>query len=178
MMFLMHSILLKCPLSAENYGVMSELFERATQYILGFQIRESKGEPLSSLCSSRSKTDFQGYIVSMKSIMAMFQKFVVEKKLLDSIPTMTISQDYLEITFGRIRSLNGECDNPTPHMYQSAYRKILANTTVLYSRSGNCKIKDKLQFTFSRHVYLQSIFQHFDRIVSKTRIIDNIQQIF
>lgn len=135
---------LKRPLSAENYEVITELFEKAIQYILGLQIRDSKGEQLTNLCSTRSKTGFQGYIVSMKSIIAMYRKFVVEEKLLDSIPTMAISQDYLEITFGRIRALNGECDNPTPQMYQSAYRKILANTTVLYSRSGNCKIRDHL----------------------------------
>lgn len=57
---------------------------------------------------------------------------------------MALSQDYLEILFGRIRAINGDCDNPTSLMFQTAYRKLLANTTVMYSKSGNCKIRDSL----------------------------------
>lgn len=135
---------LKRPLSAENRDIIFELFHRAIAYISDLKFRESPGERPTNLCLSRSKTGFQGYIVSMRSTMAMYEKFVVEEKLLDSFPTMAISQDYLEIFFGRVRALNGECDNPTSQMFQSAYRKLLANTTVLYSKLGNCKIRDSL----------------------------------
>lgn len=97
---------LKRPLSSENYEAIFELFDRATEYILGLQIREEKYEKPKNVCLTRVKTGFKGYIVRMKSTMAMYKKFVTEDKVLDSLPTMTFSQDYLEIFFGRIRALN------------------------------------------------------------------------
>lgn len=135
---------LKRPICAENKRIIFDLFERAMKYILGLQTREAKGESLTNLCTTRSKTGFQGYVVSMRSTMAMYQKFVVEDKVLDCLPMMAFSQDYLEIFFGRIRAINGECDNPTTQMFHSAYRKLLANTTVLYSKAGNCRVRDSL----------------------------------
>lgn len=132
---------LKCPLSKKNATEMFEIFERAIKYIMGMKIRPEKNGSLVKLCSSKWKTGFQGYIVSMKSLMAIHDEYINE---IDSIPTMSFSQDNLEIFFGRIRSMNGFNSNPSCQQFKAAFRKLLANTNVLYSTMGNCKLRNEL----------------------------------
>lgn len=135
---------LKRPLSVENSEQIFELFERASEYIMGLKIRPEKNARLVDLCSSQSRTGFQGFLINMKSSRAMFEKFVIQEKVLTNIPTMSLSQDHLEIFFGRIRAFGRANDNPTCTHFKAAYRKLLANTTLLYSRSGNVQARSSL----------------------------------
>lgn len=135
---------LKRPLSAKNAKKIFGLFEKATEYILGLQIRPEKNSKLAKLCSSKLKTGFQGFIISMKSVTAIYNKYVVHDKILMSIALMCLSQDHLEIFFGRIRTIGGANDNPSCMHFMGAYRRLLANTTLLYSRSGNVQARSSL----------------------------------
>lgn len=154
---------LKRPLSAENADQIFELFERASKYILGLQIRPDKGSRLVDLCSSISKTGFQGWIVSMKSVRAIYEKYVIQDKVLTTIPTMSFSQDHLELFFGRIRAMLGANNNPTCMQFKAAYRRLLANTTLLYSRSGNVQSRSLLTIynPYSNISYISSRTQRF-----------------
>lgn len=149
---------LKRPLDCENAAQIFEIFNRTIDFILQLKIRTEKNGPLVNVCSSRVKTGFQGYVISMRSLMAIYKKYVVEDKVLSSIPTMSLSQDHLEIFFGRIRSLNGNNNNPTCQQFTSAYRRLLANTTVLYSKSGNCQMRSSFSICnpFSNILHISS----------------------
>lgn len=63
---------------------------------------------------------------------------LVETTLIDYLPTFQLSQDSLESLFSRIRSLNGNCDNPPVTMFSSALRKILIHNEITSSGSANC----------------------------------------
>lgn len=128
---------IKRPLSIENAEQIFELFEKASKYILGLQIRPEKNAKLVNLCPSERKTGFIGFVISMKSVKALYEKYVIQDKILTNIPTMSLSQDHLEIFFGRIRTKGGSNNNPTCTQFKAAYRTLLGNTTLLYSRSGN-----------------------------------------
>lgn len=158
---------LKCPLSPENADQVFALFEKATEYILRLKIRPEKNSRLTNLCSSQSKTGFQGYIVGMKSLRAIYEKYVVVDKLLASIPTMSFSQDHLEIFFGRIRAMGRDSDNPTCIHFKSAYRRLMANTTLLYSRSGNVEATNSLT--------IYNPYSNISFISSRTKRFPNIE---
>lgn len=70
--------------------------------------------------------------------MLIYQEYVERKQLLTFIPTYYLSQDPLEILFGKIRAMNGYNDNPTVEQFTGAFRKLLANDALLCSSASNC----------------------------------------
>lgn len=63
---------------------------------------------------------------------------MVKRKLMDKISTHRMSQDHLEMYFGKIRSMNGFNNNPTCEQFNSAVRKLLASNSILISKYANC----------------------------------------
>lgn len=94
-------------LSAENAADIFSFIDEAIDYIKSLQIRANVGARLTPLCSSLNKTGFQGWIINMQSLKALYEKLVVQDALITHIPTHTMSQDHLEQFFGAIRSLLG-----------------------------------------------------------------------
>lgn len=129
---------LKNPMSANNAEQISQIFQNSSSYIKGLQLIEN-GQKF-KLCNSISKTGYQGFLVNMEFLAHIYNEIVVEKKLLTKIPTHTMSQDHLEILFGKLRSLNGFNNNPTCQQFNAALRKIMANTAIMYSKFGNCSV--------------------------------------
>lgn len=70
----------------------------------------------------------------MKSI---FKQYVATNQI-KNIPTYSLSQDPLELHFGKVRSKNGFNDNPNVQQYEAANRSIVAIGFVLNSKDGNC----------------------------------------
>lgn len=62
----------------------------------------------------------------------------IETGKMDHLPTYQLSQDSLECLFSRIRSLNGNCENPPVTMFQSALRKVLIHNEITSSHHSNC----------------------------------------
>lgn len=62
----------------------------------------------------------------------------IDADLINQLPTYQLSQDSLECLFSRIRSLNGNCENPPVTMFTSALRKILLHNEITASKSANC----------------------------------------
>lgn len=112
-------------------------FEQAIKYIKQLKYKGEAGE-VKTIVNSALRTGFVGMIINMYSVMSLYTEYVEEKKLLKSIPTYSLSQDPLEIFFGKTRSLNGYNDNPSCQQFQSAYRKLLVHSTVCTSKSANC----------------------------------------
>lgn len=94
-------------ISVENAAGIFSFFDEAIACIKGLQIRAKSGARLTPLCSSSSKTGFQGWIVNMQTLKAIYDKLIVRDELITHIPTHTLSQDHLEQFFGAVRSLLG-----------------------------------------------------------------------
>lgn len=131
--------ILKRPWSAENVCQIREFCERSIEYIKRLRIKTDGGNFV-QMCSSQKKTGFQGFIVSMHSLMNIYDDLVNKKRLVSSLTTHSFSQDHLEQYFGIIRSMNGSNNNPTCQQFNAAMRKTLANVTLFAPEKGNCTI--------------------------------------
>lgn len=80
---------------------------------------------------------FAGYIINIINLKNMY-KLYIETGSMKQLPTYQLSQDSLECLFSRIRSLNGNCENPPVTMFTSAIRKILIHNEITSSRHANC----------------------------------------
>lgn len=75
---------------------------------------------------------------------------------IECIPTYSLTQDPVEIFFGKCRALNGYNDNPTFQQFKSAYRKILVHSTVFLSKGSNCTNFDTISEPFSNILFVSS----------------------
>lgn len=73
----------------------------------------------------------------------MYQQYI-ETGLLQHLPMYNLSQDPLESLFSRVRSFNGDNDNPLVHQFVSAFRKILLFNEISSSKTANCVDQLKL----------------------------------
>lgn len=73
-------------------------------------------------------------ILSLKSIYDLY----IETGEINELPTLHLAQDYLESFFSRIRSMNGNCENPPVTQFTSAFRKILIQNEITSSCFANC----------------------------------------
>lgn len=144
----------KTALNTENKDVIFSFFEKATEYIKQLYLIEENRTV--KLIQSKKKTGGRGFIINMKSLELMFQEYVEEKKVLNSIPTFWLNQDHLEVFFGKTRSLNGYNDNPTAQQFSAAFCKLLANDSVLTSKHANCSSVEALSRPFSNILSVSS----------------------
>lgn len=127
----------KNAISEKNKREVFNIFEQAKNKILEWKIKNDKGK-LVPLVTSKNKTGFCGYIITTSSIQRIYNDYV-ETGDIEYLPTYSLSQDPLEIFFGKIRSHCGHNDNPTPQQFMAAYRKLLIHTTIFKSTHANCE---------------------------------------
>lgn len=65
------------------------------------------------LYKSKVKTAFLGFIVDIRSLFMLYEKYIDDLGILSSIKTYFLCQDFIEILFGKIRSKGGYNDNPS-----------------------------------------------------------------
>lgn len=87
---------------------------------------------------SKVRTGFVGYILNMLSLRCLYNEYVDKSKILQCVPTFRLSQDPLELFFGKIRSRNGFNDNPTMQQFMGAMRKLIVNQNFAISKGSNC----------------------------------------
>lgn len=162
---------LKLPMSQRNANQIHDLFQDASAYIRGLQIIADNGKKV-KLCSSINKTGFLGLCVNIQNLIDIYKEVVENKQLMENISTHSISQDHLEIFFGKVRSLNGYNNNPTCQQFNAAVRKLLANTTILYSKYGNCAIVD----SNSTHYAVHNPYSNISMITSRRSTINSNNQ--
>lgn len=105
--------------------------EDTASYIKGLKIEKTE------ILKSRNKTGFIGFLINIDSLKRIYEDLVVPKRM-NEIPTMRLSQDFLESLFGRIRALLGSNNHPTEEKFISAFRKMLVNSELAASRLSNC----------------------------------------
>lgn len=126
----------KKPLCRENASSVFSFLDHMSEYLKSLEIHGKQ------ILNTRKRTGVKGFlinIINLKSIYVMY----VEPGLMENLPTYRLSQDPLESLFGRIRSLNGNNDNPNVIQFTSGFRKILINRGITASKLANCE--DKLQ---------------------------------
>lgn len=91
-----------------------------------------------SVLISKKSTAFKGMLINIKSIKRVVEEYI-DTNLMECLPTFRMSQDPLESLFGRIRSLNGNNDNPNVEQFSSALRKLLIHNEIQSSDLSNCR---------------------------------------
>lgn len=131
----------KKTLSMANANQVFEFIDEAIGYIKKLCVINDKGRKV-KVCNSKINTGFNGCIIDLTSLKLLFQDFVQERQMIKEIPTYAFQQDQLEIFFGKTRASAGRNDNLTWEQFCAAVRKILAFSTVMYSKKSNCKLPE------------------------------------
>lgn len=95
-----------------------------------------------NIVDTPKKTGFMGLLIDIWSIKEIYKEYV-DTKLIDFLPTFSLSQDPLECFFGRSRSLYGSNTNPTEEQFVASFRKLLVDNEINCSAFSN--VKDQLK---------------------------------
>lgn len=128
---------LKQSISPANKEQVFKFFEATDIYIRGLRLKEKTGR-FSDITKSSRKTAFNGFITNMKSVRLMYEDYVEDLGIMPNLPTYYLSQDFLEMFFGKNRGCYGYNDNPTVQDFCASYRKLLVCDTVMGSKNANC----------------------------------------
>lgn len=98
----------KRALSSENKDAIFAFLDEATNYLKSLKIdvptkKNSKRFKRVSLANSRNGTAYRGILINIASLKEMYKEFVEEKKYMNVFYTYAMSQDHLEMFFGKIR---------------------------------------------------------------------------
>lgn len=131
----------KRAINESNADEIMSTLEECESYIRG--LKQENGQ---SVCSSRRKTGFVGFLVCIKSTKELYSRLVVQDKKLKFLPMYKTSQDHIERLFGYIRSRGGHNDNPSALAFTSLFKKILVHKQLHEnsSSSGNVIPLDKI----------------------------------
>lgn len=127
----------KSAINPLNRGEIFVFLNEAKKYILSLKIEKPKSGNIVQLVKSSHRTGFRGFVINIISLTAMYFELVEDHHWLLFLATYRLSQDHLEMMFGKIRSLNGPNDNPMAHQFVSAYRKILHQCETTHSPYSN-----------------------------------------
>ncbi|KAH8009769.1 hypothetical protein HPB51_019084 [Rhipicephalus microplus] len=122
----------KAPLRKQNEACWKPFFAYTQAYIKG--LRDPAGRPV---LEGLKKTGFVGFLICMASTEKMFDELVGQGKL-KYLLTHKLSQDHAENFFGSVRGRGGYNNNPTAAQFMAAYKRLLVQTEVTSSSSGNC----------------------------------------
>lgn len=167
----------KNPLCQANNHEIFGYLDEVSEYIKGLKISVPIGsnhttrKTIVSILNTRSKTAFRGFLINIKSLKQMYNDILVNQNSLMVFPTFMLSQDFVELFFGKIRSLGGFNDNPTSEQFMSAYRKLLCNSNILASSDANVReFKNINMSSFSNILKVTSRRPVFGESISDDRL--------
>lgn len=121
----------KSPITISSKETIFNFLSQATTYIQSLTLHGR------SIMLSKKKTAFKGMVINIMSLKEIVAEYL-DTGLIESVPTFYTSQDPLETLFGRVRSLNGNNDNPSVEQFTSALRKLLIHNEIVSSDLSNC----------------------------------------
>lgn len=155
-----HSNIYKRPLNFENKREIFEFIEDSIVKLKELkmnQIRKCKGierTVKTNVLKTINKTPVVGFLVNFTNIPLMYARFVEgkdedghedsESKKMTHFRTYALSQDRIELLFGKIRARNGHNNNPNCIQFKGAYRRLLANIEINPPASTNCMLFDPI----------------------------------
>lgn len=122
----------KRPISKQTKNEYFKYFDEAILYISNLKLEPNSA----SILETNSKMAYFGFIQNMKNIKNVYEEYI-ETGIIESLCTFTLSQDHIELLFGRIRAMGGFNDNPNVQQFAAAYRKLLVHNDVAAS-NANC----------------------------------------
>lgn len=127
----------KSPVTVVSKRIIFDFLDEAETYLRSLTL---KGR---SILLSRKSTGFKGMLFNIISLQNIVSEYL-DTGLIENIPTFRMSQDLLETLFGRLRSLNGNNDNPSVEQFSSALRKLLIHNEIVSSDLSNCSDQLKI----------------------------------
>lgn len=126
----------KRAITKESAAIIFNYLDKVADYFKSIHVNGQ------NIMQTDKRTGFKGFVINIFNLKSLYSMYVETGKL-EFIPTYQLSQDPLEAMFSRIRSLNGNNDNPTQTQFTSAIRKILIKNEIKTSEWANCT--DKLE---------------------------------
>lgn len=123
----------KQPLHMGNSSIVLNKLEESYVYLS--RLRKANGQ---LLLHSKNKLAALGFMICIKSLIALYNDLVVNQDILQYIPTYKINQDHIELFFGTIRLQGGCNNNPTVRQFKAAYKKIIVHIDTRETTTGNC----------------------------------------
>lgn len=127
----------KSAMNPRNKGEVFAFLLKAKEYILSLKIESKISKKKILIVKSRVKTGFRGFVIDIISVTAMYHELVDEHHYMLFLATYRLSQDHVEMFFGKIRSMNGFNENPMSPQFISAYRKLSYQSDVSISDRAN-----------------------------------------
>ena len=122
---------LKKPVSENNITHTNETVQMLVSYIRNLQCPETNRPMVNTV----RKTGFIGFICDLENVVPVYN---MTKNLgMTFLLTYKLSQDHLEIFFGKLRASGGCNNNPTSRQFQGAYKKNLVHCDLSGLNRGN-----------------------------------------
>lgn len=121
----------KRAITRESAGTIFTYLDMVADYFKSIHVNGK------NIMETDKRTGFKGFVINIFNLKSLYSTYV-ETGLLDFLPTFQLSQDLLESMFGRVRSLNGNNDNPDVTQFTSALRKVLIKNEITASVNANC----------------------------------------
>lgn len=149
-----HSNTFKRALNANNKCEIFEFIEDVIPYFQSLKmirVQDENGIKIETkvhVLDTANKVPVLGFLMNLHNLPRLYNTYVDEDKHAPSIKPMkclrtyAMSQDHLELFFGKIRSKNGFNDNPNVVQFKGAYGKLLSNVEIKPPESSNCMIID------------------------------------
>ena len=122
----------KKPICQQNSKTIFDFFVSATKYLRNISCPKSG----KLIVDGNKKTGMLGFIVCMESTKNLYQCLL--ESGMQYLMTYKVSQDHLELFFGKIRNFGGCNNNPTARQFAAAYKRILIHNDLKDVMTGNC----------------------------------------
>lgn len=155
-----HSNEFKRALNADNKNEIFKFIEEVKPYFQSLkmiQVQDVNGTKVETkvhVLDTANKVPVLGFLMNLHNLPRLYATYVNEDqnvpstKSMKCLRTYAMSQDHLELFFGKIRAKNGFNDNPNVIQFQGAYRKLLSNVAIKPPESSNCMILDSFDTGF------------------------------
>ena len=125
----------KAPLRESNRKTWEPFLNDSLNYIKCLKIANGN-----NILTSRRKTGFLGFAITINSIKILFRS-LVNSGTLNYLLTYKFSQDHLELFFCALRACGGFNNNPTTAQFTAAYKRLLLRSGIK-ATGGNCQSVD------------------------------------
>lgn len=136
-------IIFKSAVNPENRDEIFKFLIDTKNYIISLSVINQRSGKRQRVIDSNVATGFRGFVVNIISYIEMYRELVEEHHWMVCLASYRLSQDFLEMMFGKIRSMNGHNDNPNSQQFSSAYRKLLYEADLILSSHSNCEARGK-----------------------------------
>lgn len=131
----------KSAMNPANYEEIYNFLMYAKKYLVSLKVVNLSTGKRQRVINSDISTGMRGVVINITSLLEMYRELIEEQKWMPSLPTYRLSQDHLEMLFGKIRTLNGYNDNPNAQQFSSAYRKLLYDAEIMLSKYSNVEVR-------------------------------------